>query len=253
VYSLLVMPQDPNWIWAGTEIGLVESLDGGQSWTLADYNIPATAIWDMKWMDDQVILATHGRGLWTVEIPELPELAFDPILGSVYQSVVPNSILLSVNFRSAYDSSYVFVNGIRTQLIASNEIEQTVLSVNTSEEQGAEVLIKSYKYGREYESYPKPIGGVLSSSNYIQNVDLLKVYPNPSNGKFVIELESPYSQALSISVYTYLGKLIKKVNLSLEATSNKVQLELNDVPNGLYILQAEGELIKQQARIIIER
>ena len=62
VYSLLVMPFDEDMIWAGTEIGLFESLDGGESWRLADNGLPAVAIWQMRIVNDEVVVATHGRG-----------------------------------------------------------------------------------------------------------------------------------------------------------------------------------------------
>ena len=66
VYSLLVMPYDPNIIWAGTDIGIFESTDGGGSWAYANNGAPAAAIWEMLIVNDQIIVATHGRGIWSV-------------------------------------------------------------------------------------------------------------------------------------------------------------------------------------------
>ena len=67
VFCLYVRPDNPNIIWAGTEIGIVESLDNGSSWALLD-DFPNVSVWDMKGQDDQVVLATHGRGIWTALI-----------------------------------------------------------------------------------------------------------------------------------------------------------------------------------------
>ena len=70
VYCLYVRPDNPNIIWAGTDIGIVESLNGGTSWALLnDPNFPNVAVWDMKGQDDEVVIATHGRGIWTAKIP----------------------------------------------------------------------------------------------------------------------------------------------------------------------------------------
>ncbi len=71
VYSLLVLPHEPQTIWAGTEIGVFESIDNGATWHILEGNFPATAVWELKAVDDQVIAATHGRGIWTVTLPEL--------------------------------------------------------------------------------------------------------------------------------------------------------------------------------------
>ena len=78
-YSLLVMPYDENILWAGTDVGLFESIDGGQSWHLADNGMPNVAIFDMKIVNDEVVLATHGRGIWSVALPELEGYEPQPV------------------------------------------------------------------------------------------------------------------------------------------------------------------------------
>ncbi|MEM1134767.1 MAG: T9SS type A sorting domain-containing protein [Bacteroidota bacterium] len=115
VYSLLVMPYDTNIIWVGTEIGIIESQDNGQSWQLIDSNFPAVSVWDMKVVDDQVVIATHGRGIWTITIPELAdfgptEATLSPILFSASQAVGINGINLDIDFRSEYDSVQIIAN-----------------------------------------------------------------------------------------------------------------------------------------------
>ena len=47
VYDLLVMPQSPDTIWAGTEIGLFESIDNGVSWHTANNGLPSVSVWAM--------------------------------------------------------------------------------------------------------------------------------------------------------------------------------------------------------------
>ena len=82
VHDLLVMPDDPDIIWAGTEIGIFESTDGGKYWEYADNGLPAVSVWQMKLVDDQVILATHGRGIWTTDLPSaVASTGYGPTLG----------------------------------------------------------------------------------------------------------------------------------------------------------------------------
>jgi photosystem II stability/assembly factor-like uncharacterized protein len=70
VHSILEMPFDPNLIWVGTDIGIFETENGGISWNLRT-NFPAAAVYDMKVVNDQVVIATHGRGIWSATISEL--------------------------------------------------------------------------------------------------------------------------------------------------------------------------------------
>ena len=55
-------------MWAGTEIGLFESIDNGLSWHYADNGLPAVSIWQLEIIDQQLIVATHGRGIWTLDL-----------------------------------------------------------------------------------------------------------------------------------------------------------------------------------------
>lgn len=114
-YSLVVMPFDTNIIWAGTEIGLFQTLDGGESWSYADNGLPPVAIFEMKIVNDEVVLATHGRGIWSVELSELegyeplePEVLLPEI--AVNGKGFGRTINGSFSLRSAYDSSFVEVS-----------------------------------------------------------------------------------------------------------------------------------------------
>lgn len=69
VHCLMVMPFDTSWIWVGTEIGLFESRDNGATWAYANNGLPAVSIWQMKTVDNEVVVATHGRGIWSTTIP----------------------------------------------------------------------------------------------------------------------------------------------------------------------------------------
>jgi photosystem II stability/assembly factor-like uncharacterized protein len=111
-YALVVMPHDTNQIWVGTEIGLFESLDGGTSWHYADNGLPPVAIFEMKIVNDEVVLATHGRGIWTVGIPELE--GYEPITVPIGPQIAVEggfggAISGNANLRSVYDSSILEV------------------------------------------------------------------------------------------------------------------------------------------------
>jgi hypothetical protein len=69
--TLLVLPHEPSTIWAGTEIGIMESTDDGQSWHELDGNVPNVSIWELRALDDMVFAATHGRGIWSTTFPTM--------------------------------------------------------------------------------------------------------------------------------------------------------------------------------------
>jgi photosystem II stability/assembly factor-like uncharacterized protein len=62
-------PVDPNILFVGTEFGLFASLDGGRNWAqFKPDNFPDVAVRDIAFgRGDDLVLATHGRGIWIVD------------------------------------------------------------------------------------------------------------------------------------------------------------------------------------------
>ncbi len=62
-------PVDPNILFVGTEFGLFASLDGGRSWAqFKPDNLPAVPVRDLAFgRGDDLVLATHGRGIWIID------------------------------------------------------------------------------------------------------------------------------------------------------------------------------------------
>ncbi|MGK0453119.1 MAG: photosystem II stability/assembly factor-like uncharacterized protein [Paraglaciecola sp.] len=79
VHSILEMPFDKNILWAGTDIGIFETTDGGNSWSMLNGFIPV-AVYDMKIVNNQVVIATYGRGIWTATLSELDSYTMAPYL-----------------------------------------------------------------------------------------------------------------------------------------------------------------------------
>jgi hypothetical protein len=71
VSSIVVDPQDSNSVFAGTDIGVYHSSDGGANWTPYGTGLPRVAVFDVEISNIQRYLriATHGRGIWEIGIP----------------------------------------------------------------------------------------------------------------------------------------------------------------------------------------
>ena len=71
VSSIAVDPQDSNSLYAGTDIGVYHSSDGGANWAPLGLGLPRVAVFDVKISNVQRYLriATHGRGIWEIGIP----------------------------------------------------------------------------------------------------------------------------------------------------------------------------------------
>ena len=60
-------PQRRGLLFAGTERGVYFSLDNGDNWQSLRLNLPATSVRDIIVKDDDLCIATHGRGFWILD------------------------------------------------------------------------------------------------------------------------------------------------------------------------------------------
>lgn len=117
VHSVLEMPFDENIIWAGTDIGIFETLDGGASWNIVDGFIPV-AVYDMRIVNDQVVMATYGRGIWTATLTELanytlPSYLVAPDVTVRQKSIESTSSIITYNATvDAVSRAKIFVDAI---------------------------------------------------------------------------------------------------------------------------------------------
>src|SRR6185295_9005434 len=74
VSAFVIDPQDSNARYAGTDIGVYQSLNGGGSWNPYGTGLPRVAVFDIDISNVHRILriATHGRGMYEIGIPGTP-------------------------------------------------------------------------------------------------------------------------------------------------------------------------------------
>ncbi|MDH5344858.1 MAG: glycosyl hydrolase, partial [Gammaproteobacteria bacterium] len=68
-YSWVVRedPVRPGLLFAGTETGVYVSFDAGNNWRPLQGNLPPVLVMHMAIKDDDLVLATHGRGFWILD------------------------------------------------------------------------------------------------------------------------------------------------------------------------------------------
>ncbi len=119
VWDLEVFPDKPKIIWAGTDLGLFESRDHGETWAYADNGLPAVSIWRLRIIDDEIILATHGRGVWTLNIAEVQTASEEEA------SELPNSFELRKNYPNPFNPT----TNISFRVAENSHVRVTVFDV----------------------------------------------------------------------------------------------------------------------------
>jgi hypothetical protein len=216
VYDLLIWPNDPQTIWVGTEIGLVESLDGGATWALANNGLPSVGIWFLKAVEDEIVVGTHGRGIWTTTVPALVDgQVFNPLFESMAQ-LPGGNLNLHFNLRSVYDSTEVYVDSILVETLPANTaLDSHVVSVPVVAEATVTAYARSYKDGGTYESTSKqadvfPLAApVIAYSNNLNSAGNL---PALMDG-FSLTTPGGFTDAAMHTVHDYVNGAAYKFTL----------------------------------------
>ncbi|MEO8398818.1 MAG: T9SS type A sorting domain-containing protein, partial [Ignavibacteriaceae bacterium] len=166
--------QSPDTIWAGTEIGLFESTDNGTSWHAANNGLPTVSIWAMTHVEDEIVIATHGRGIWSVKIPELGNAGvYKPLIKSLTQNL-DGQLEVGIRLRSLYDSTVVNIDGSKYLTLSANNFsnKDTSVAYSITQAGSVSVTVSGYKNGTEYKSITKNISVVVykaAQNFYINN------------------------------------------------------------------------------------
>ena len=84
VYVVKEDPQNANLLYAGTEFGIFYTINGGASWNPLQRNLPVVAVHDIVVhpRENDLVIGTHGRGIWIMDDVWMLQQATDDVLGS---------------------------------------------------------------------------------------------------------------------------------------------------------------------------
>ncbi|MEE9464669.1 MAG: hypothetical protein V3W14_03715, partial [Candidatus Neomarinimicrobiota bacterium] len=157
VFDLVVMPYNTDILWAGTEIGLFVSQDGGLSWAYQASEMGHVSIFQMKVVDNQVVVGTYGRGVWTAEPPELATYTASPVtlmpgLSEPYLNPA-NEMVLNIDLRSLYDEVIVKLDdAVLTTMPANDATGQQVFKTTVYTLTAGWIVVEAVKDGEHYLS-----------------------------------------------------------------------------------------------------
>jgi hypothetical protein len=89
--------ETPAAIYAGTDFGVVQSLDAGASWSVLDsIHLPRAPVFDLKFHQGVLRAATFGRGIFAFVKPTGPAIAVDPEAGLAFGTVCSGPVRLAL-------------------------------------------------------------------------------------------------------------------------------------------------------------
>jgi photosystem II stability/assembly factor-like uncharacterized protein len=90
VYDVAIHPQNSNFLYAATEVGIFASADAGNTWWPTNEGPANVAVNELFWMGQRLISMTHGRGIFWIDLTNV-----EPTVSSNPQALEPASLPVS--------------------------------------------------------------------------------------------------------------------------------------------------------------
>src|SRR5215217_550639 len=68
VHSLTIHPRNSEFLYIGTEVGIFASEDGGATWSPTNEGPTNRSVYELFWMGETLVCATHGRGMFQIDL-----------------------------------------------------------------------------------------------------------------------------------------------------------------------------------------
>ncbi|WP_299701774.1 T9SS type A sorting domain-containing protein [uncultured Pontibacter sp.] len=91
---------------------------------------------------------------------------------------------------------------------------------------------------------------IAVSADGLANNLVTQVYPNPFPDVLKVTLTAPQSQAATMTIYDLNGRRVMSKNVDLELGVNNMELQLQQLQSGMYILKIVGEGLESTTRIM---
>jgi hypothetical protein len=189
-----------------------------------------------------------------VDIGEIAEMTFDCVLKNIMPVAVSGRCELTGNGINEME----LIDGEGNFTLEPNECLD--VTVKYTRQTGGIIDVK-LEYGLPIV-FGNPMTVITMDTSLTSVEDLISSgsfylsdnYPNPAENTTSIDYFLPLPQPVYISVYNIYGELVATlVNGKVQSGSNKIDMNVSDLPSGVYIYELRTPLTSLQKRMIINR
>lgn len=94
-------------------------------------------------------------------------------------------------------------------------------------------------------------GSGSSVKAHLSNASVSKLYPNPNNGSFTIELQVVRDENIEVSIFDLNGRRIFSQFVAAMAGTELIEIDQKQWPAGMYIMRLSGTNSLQNSRFIV--
>lgn len=81
----------------------------------------------------------------------------------------------------------------------------------------------------------------------------MKLFPNPSSGTISLQIDAPIGNKATLYITDIRGKKVMEKNIPNQAKGSTISLSLENLVNGIYLIQYRGEIHSKVQKIVLQR
>ena len=156
-------PKNKNVLYVGTDLGVYVSVNGGKTWQSLPKNMPTTYVHDLiiHPRDDIMVAATHGRGMWAMDVRYIQKLDDDLLVKDAFLYKIEAAELPRRRWRRAASATFhYYLNKARDITLAVlNADGETIRKLKGTGDAGLNVAewdLMTEKEEKQEAKYVKP-------------------------------------------------------------------------------------------------
>ena len=180
---------------------------------------------------------------------------------AVDSSQVNDSLYNSVDTCLNFEPSDAYISNVI--IIDNTTIEvEWVFVGQQGDNQQQQTITETYTFSGDYGSYAVTIEINCAKSSQtwsdvividentptgitkINNLNNLKLYPNPVKDVLNIEFNSTETNTINIQIVSYTGQVISNININASMGNNTISIATNNLDSGIYFVRLNGKTIK---------
>jgi para-nitrobenzyl esterase len=245
----------PSYVDTTGQVGLhggIEGLSGNPGYSSdvkAIVNI-CGALGKVSWMQsgDEPLLSLHGNNDNTVPygsaVIYLGGTGGYPLLkvdGSSTVAARANAVGIENCFKTYYNQDHTPEVGTSANNIAYYDTTIVIMR-NFLEHQTCGIPLDC-NYTSSVQSIPLGINAAIN------NEDQIAIYPNPASNLITVDLSAFSEEKIIIEMYDMLGKEVKNISTT---KPDKITINRDDIPNGIYMITISSNGNHYSKKIILE-
>lgn len=199
---------------------------------------------DVRYLDGTIAIASYGNGLFQgrLDVPLFATISY-----SIPQDPAEQIVLKG---NRSNDPEYQF----EYQWLLDGEEIFSATSAEHQANRGGTYTLRLTNIVSGEVSISNPVflapSIITSIEDFSNDAPEIKVFPNPSSGRFEIELSENYAEGFEFSIVDANGNQILIGTQEQSFTDSKLGIDLTHVPDGTYLLNLTNEKVRKTVKLL---